>query len=81
MSMFPDLILLAGLLTVGTVVYKMLKHLGVCVFWATRDTVWVARNLREGVTFKQALIPLVKMYFKTIYKTHKLRMSGAERTS
>ncbi|QDP56524.1 MAG: hypothetical protein Tp118SUR00d2C21406351_30 [Prokaryotic dsDNA virus sp.] len=59
----------------------MLKHLGICVFWASRDTIWVARNLREGVTFKQAFLPIVKMYFKTIYRTHNLRLSGCERTS
>ena len=81
MNTLMDIILLAGLLTVGTVIYKILKHRCICVFWATRDTVWVARNLREGVTLKQAFLPLIKMYCNTIRETHKLRMSGVERTS
>ena len=81
MNTLMDIILLAGLLTVGTVIYKILKHMCICVFWATRDTVWIACNLRKDVTFRQAFLPLIKMYCNTIRETHKLRMSGVERTS
>ena len=81
MFVILDVILLAGLITLGTILYKVFKHFCICVYWASRDVTWVLLNLKQGVTLKQAFIPLVKMYFKTIYKTHRTRIMGAERTS
>lgn len=81
LSLFLDLILIAGLLTVGTLFYKVMKHVGICLYWASYDTTYTVLNLRKGLSFWQTVKGLSKLYVKTIRDTHNLRMSGAERTS
>lgn len=81
LSLFLDLILIAGLLTVGTLFYKVMKHICICLFWASHDTTYTLLNLRKGLTFWQIVKGLTKVYLVTFYKTHDLRMRGAERTS
>lgn len=74
-----ELIILIGCVTLGLILWKIIKIIYTCSMWATYDTLRLCRNLKPNLSYFTIFKGVAKQWFVTFFDTFFDQLNGAKR--